>query len=94
MQRIMVDLPEPEGPQTTTRSPSATLSDTSRSTCNAPNHLLTLSSRIAGGASVRAVEATCSRVSLMCYPPHRRRWRFSSASRPWLYRDMAKQKTK
>src|SRR3954470_8676250 len=69
MQRMAVDLPDPDGPQTTTRSPSATFSDTSRRTCSAPNHLLTLSSRMAGGASVRAVEAMCSRVWLMILIP-------------------------
>src|SRR3712207_640270 len=74
MQRIRVDLPLPEGPHTTTRSPRATESDTSRSTCSAPNHLLTLSIRIAGGASVRAAEATDSpgsrtKLSLMGFGP-------------------------
>ena len=49
MQRIMVDLPEPDGPQTTTRSFSVTVRETSRRTCIAPYHLLTLSSTIAGG---------------------------------------------
>ena len=48
MQRIMVDLPEPDGPQTTTRSPWPTVMLTSRSTCIAPYHLLTLSSTMAG----------------------------------------------
>ena len=48
MQRIMVDLPEPDGPHTTTFSFCPTVSDTSRSTCIAPYHLLTLSSTIAG----------------------------------------------
>ncbi len=48
MQRIMVDLPEPDGPQTTTRSPCPTVMLTSRRTCMAPYHLLTLSSRMAG----------------------------------------------
>src|SRR5580692_3851297 len=54
MQRIMVDLPEPDGPHTTTRSFSAMVSDTSRSTCIAPYHLLTLSSTMAGGALASA----------------------------------------
>ena len=41
MQRISVDLPEPDGPQITMRSPLATLSWMSRSTWNWPYHLLT-----------------------------------------------------
>ena len=57
MQRIMVDLPDPEGPQTTTFSFCPTVSVTSRRTCMAPYHLFTLSSTMAGiwllsGASV------------------------------------------
>src|SRR5271165_28108 len=50
MQRIVVDLPDPEGPQITTRSFCAIVMVTSRSTCIVPYHLLTLSSTIAGGA--------------------------------------------
>src|SRR5687768_1276605 len=42
MQRIAVDLPEPEGPQITTRSPLPTDSDTFLSAWNLPYHLLTL----------------------------------------------------
>ena len=49
MQRIIVDLPDPDGPHTTTRSFSFTVNDTSRSTCIAPYHLFTFSSTIAGG---------------------------------------------
>ena len=57
-----MDLPEPEGPQTTTRSFSRHAScDTSRSTWSAPNHLFTLSSRMIGGASLSARwRTTCS----------------------------------
>ncbi len=40
MQRSNVDLPLPEGPQITMRSPRITLRSTSRSTWKAPNHLL------------------------------------------------------
>src|SRR5690349_22377040 len=58
MQRIIVDLPEPDGPQTTTRSFSATFSDTSRSTWSEPNHLFTLSITMIGGALVSARWAT------------------------------------
>src|SRR5687768_14431381 len=39
---MRVDLPEPEGPQTTTFSPRPTLRSTSFSAWNAPNHLFTL----------------------------------------------------
>ena len=41
MQRSSVDLPPPEGPQITMRSPRMTCRLTSRSTWNAPNHLFT-----------------------------------------------------
>src|SRR5713101_1461566 len=40
MQRRRVVLPEPLGPITTTTSPGATESDTSRSTCTRPKRLL------------------------------------------------------
>src|SRR4051812_17318788 len=39
MQRIMVDLPEPDGPQITMRSPRSTVRLISRSTWNSPYHL-------------------------------------------------------
>src|SRR4029453_5279048 len=41
MQRINVDLPDPEGPQMTMRSPLATARSMSRSTWNSPYNLLT-----------------------------------------------------
>src|ERR1700754_5238840 len=47
--RISVDLPEPDGPHTTTTSPRPTDSDTSTSAWYAPYHLLTFSNRIIGG---------------------------------------------
>src|ERR1700742_372005 len=40
MQRIKVDLPEPDGPQITMRSPLATPRSMSRSTWKSPYHLL------------------------------------------------------
>jgi hypothetical protein len=43
MQRMSVDLPEPDGPQMTMRSPRVTTRSMSRSTWNWPYHLLTLS---------------------------------------------------
>ena len=39
MQRIIVDLPEPDGPQITMRSPRSTVRLMSRSTWNSPYHL-------------------------------------------------------
>ena len=51
MQRISVDLPDPDGPQMTTHSPSPMLRSTSRSTWNVPNHLLTSSNAIMDGVS-------------------------------------------
>jgi hypothetical protein len=39
MQRISVDFPEPEGPQTTTRSPGSISSDTALSAWNSPKVL-------------------------------------------------------
>src|SRR5688572_9553334 len=39
MQRIIVDLPEPDGPQITMRSPRSTTRLMSRSTWNSPYHL-------------------------------------------------------
>src|SRR5688572_27641679 len=49
-QRISVDLPEPDGPQTTTFSPRPTARSTSRSAWNEANHLLTLISSIIGAS--------------------------------------------
>ena len=46
MQRISVDLPEPEGPQMTMRSPLRTARLMSFSTWNWPYHLCTPSMRI------------------------------------------------
>ena len=41
MQRIIVDLPEPDGPQITMRSPRLTFRLMSRRTWNSPYHLCT-----------------------------------------------------
>ena len=41
MHRHRVDLPEPDGPITTTTSPASTASETSCSTWRSPNHLST-----------------------------------------------------
>src|SRR5690242_780393 len=69
MQRIMVDLPEPDGPHTTTRSFCPTVIDTSRRTCMVPYHLLTLSRTIAGCASGAGTgSGLAARVWLMLPP--------------------------
>src|SRR5215475_13422905 len=54
MQRISVDLPEPEGPQMTIFSPSVTSRLMSESTWNCPNHLFTPRSVITEGALLRS----------------------------------------
>jgi len=41
MVRQSVDLPDPDGPITTTTSPRATVVSTSRSTCSDPKYLFT-----------------------------------------------------
>ena len=51
MQRISVDLPDPEGPQTTMRSPGFTSRLMSRSTWNLPNHFSTPVMRMIGSPS-------------------------------------------
>src|SRR5215471_5331109 len=48
MQRIIVDLPDPEGPQTTTRSPRPTLRLISLRTWKSPYHLSTWRSWMIG----------------------------------------------
>src|SRR5688572_10789360 len=53
MQRIAVDLPEPDGPQITIRSPLPTDSDTLLSAWNLPYHLLTLRISIIGALASR-----------------------------------------
>src|SRR5690348_1955591 len=52
MQRITVDLPEPDGPQITTRSPLRTVSETSFRAWNWPYHLFTLRNSIITGRSL------------------------------------------
>ena len=51
MQRIMVDLPEPDGPQITIRSPCCNARLMSRSTWNSPYHLFTPIRSTAGSAA-------------------------------------------
>ena len=48
MQRMSVDLPEPEGPQMTIFSPCRTRSDTSFKAWKSPNHLCTPDNSMAG----------------------------------------------
>src|SRR5919198_804687 len=51
-QRMSVDLPEPDGPHTTTTSPAPMARLISRSTWSLPNHLLTSLKTIAGAAAI------------------------------------------
>src|SRR5581483_7464151 len=66
MQRIMVDLPEPDGPQMTMRSPPITLRSMSRSTWKSPYHLLTRSSSTA--TAVLSLVGLMRLVSLIASP--------------------------
>src|SRR5580704_13371880 len=68
MQRIKVDLPEPEGPQITIFSPSLTSRLMSLSTWNWPNHLLTPVSVITDGALLRSC-ATLAAIGAFSWPP-------------------------
>src|SRR5690242_19311617 len=63
MQRIIVDLPEPDGPQITMRSPRITRRSMSRSTWNSPYHLSTLTSSTAGMPVVVASASLIARSS-------------------------------
>src|SRR3546814_17713120 len=62
MQRISVDLPDPEGPQITMRSPLATVRSMSRRTWNCPYHLLTPIIWIVGPSSARGRVLCVARV--------------------------------
>src|SRR4030095_7715066 len=64
MQRISVDLPEPDGPQMTIRSPRRTERSMSRSTWNWPYHLLTCANSMIG--SVGCMRACRARRSAFC----------------------------
>ena len=58
MQRMSVDLPDPDGPQMTMRSRGATSRSMSRRTWKDPNHLLSSAIRMIGSlASVETVPA-------------------------------------
>src|SRR5262245_66430292 len=65
MQRIRVDLPEPDGPQITIFSPSLTSRLMSVSTWNWPNHLLTPVSVITEGAPLRSRAAALVAMNLI-----------------------------
>src|SRR3954465_10098560 len=69
MQRIIVDLPEPDGPQMTMRSPPVTRMVMSRSTWKSPYHLLTLLSSTATGVLSLAGLRRAALVSVMTSPP-------------------------
>src|SRR5262245_17292602 len=60
MQRIIVDLPEPDGPQTTIRSPLLTVRLMFLRTWNCPYHLLTPSSLIMTSSEIRIGAAACA----------------------------------
>src|SRR5438445_8456888 len=64
MQRIIVDLPEPDGPHTTTRSPFLPSRLMSVRTWNSPNHLSTWRSSMMGSPARVSVA-----VSVMSPPP-------------------------
>src|SRR5688572_3223657 len=55
MQRIIVDLPDPDGPHTTTRSPRATSRLMSQSAWNSPYHLFTSMNSMIGTAIMASV---------------------------------------
>ncbi len=59
MQRISVDLPEPDGPQITMRSPGRTSRSMSVRTWNCPNHLPTFSMWMMGSV-LHGVQACCA----------------------------------
>ena len=62
---MSVDLPEPEGPQTTTTSPFSTFVLQSVSTWNVPYHLLTLRTSIMGmaGSYFETASRACRRLT-------------------------------
>src|SRR5262249_27260368 len=70
MQRSTVDLPEPEGPQITMRSPRRTVRSTSRSTLNSPNHLCRplISTAISPPARLGATASGLSSTALIVVP--------------------------
>ena len=74
MQRIQVDLPEPDGPSTTTTSRSLMTAVIPSRAWKSPNHLLTPSHTImssrAASSSVKAVVAS---LTLMASSPLQRR---------------------
>src|SRR5262245_59740937 len=58
---INVDLPDPDGPHTTTTSPLATSAEQFFSTCTLPYHLLTFLIVIMGGAQRMMAMRCCRR---------------------------------
>ena len=96
MQRIMVDLPEPDGPQTTTRSFSATVMRHVAQHVQRAEPLVDLVHHDDGRRL--AVDQVGDDMLGKCGLAHgpilvqRRSARLSSRSRPRLYFDMAKQK--
>src|SRR5690606_30728826 len=81
-----VDLPEPDGPITTTTSPRLTDIEMSRRTWNSPNHLLTRSISITfsppAGASARTAVLKAASVIVVLPESHAA----AAPLRPWLRR--------
>src|SRR5574338_1508908 len=72
MQRIIVDLPDPDGPQITMRSPPRTFRLMSRSTWKSPYHLLRSMSSTAVAVLRRpglSSDAECSSAVMCCFSP-------------------------
>jgi hypothetical protein len=72
MQRIRVDLPEPEGPQITMRSPRLTVRSMSLSTWNSPYHLCMPAIWMAISSEICIPPVLASAASLMSEPPRYR----------------------
>src|SRR5579885_516768 len=68
MQRIIVDLPDPEGPQMTMRSPPMTRRLMSRSTWKSPYHLFILTMSTATALASRAGLPTAESSSVLMRP--------------------------
>src|SRR6516164_1414256 len=68
MQRISVDLPDPDGPQMTIFSPRATSRSMSRSTWKCPYHLLTRENVMMGSVAGIDLVSTRTRVQVALDP--------------------------
>ena len=79
--RQRVDLPEPEGPMTTTTSPSPIVRSMSLRTCSSPKCLLTLLNTTKGRCIVAGESAGLSSLGVSVIPTHTSR----AARRPELW---------